>query len=89
MWTIADIPGVVAIILDTMYVRLYVKQHAPYKPRLLLMGDWLLRELIPLIIPAVDTHIQLIPCKTCANKAIRDGKYLAPPHASAWQRSPH
>ena len=23
------------------------------------------------------------------NKAIRDGKYLAPPHASAWQRSPH
>ena len=22
-------------------------------------------------------------------KAIRDGKYLAPPHASAWQRSPH
>ena len=22
------------------------------------------------------------------NKAIRDGKYLAPPHASAWQRSP-
>ena len=21
------------------------------------------------------------------NKAIRDGKYLAPPHASAWQRS--
>ena len=24
-----------------------------------------------------------------ANKAIRDGKYLAPPHASAWQRSPH
>ena len=26
---------------------------------------------------------------TCFNKAIRDGKYLAPPHASAWQRSPH
>ena len=26
---------------------------------------------------------------TCQNKAIRDGKYLAPPHASAWQRSPH
>ena len=25
---------------------------------------------------------------TCKNKAIRDGKYLAPPHASAWQRSP-
>ena len=25
----------------------------------------------------------------CNNKAIRDGKYLAPPHASAWQRSPH
>ena len=23
------------------------------------------------------------------NKAIRDGKYLAPPHASAWQHSPH
>ena len=23
------------------------------------------------------------------NKAFRDGKYLAPPHASAWQRSPH
>ena len=23
------------------------------------------------------------------NKAIRDGKYLAPSHASAWQRSPH
>ena len=23
------------------------------------------------------------------NKAIRDGKYLAPPHASACQRSPH
>ena len=23
------------------------------------------------------------------NKAIRDGKYLAPPYASAWQRSPH
>ena len=23
------------------------------------------------------------------NKAIRDGKYLAPPHASAWQRSSH
>ena len=23
------------------------------------------------------------------NKAIIDGKYLAPPHASAWQRSPH
>ena len=23
------------------------------------------------------------------NKAIRDGKYLAPPHASAWQRSLH
>ena len=23
------------------------------------------------------------------NKAIRDGKYLAPTHASAWQRSPH
>ena len=23
------------------------------------------------------------------NKAIRDGKYLAPPDASAWQRSPH
>ena len=22
------------------------------------------------------------------NKAIRDGKYPAPPHASAWQRSP-
>ena len=26
---------------------------------------------------------------TYSNKAIRDGKYLAPPHASAWQRSPH
>ena len=26
---------------------------------------------------------------TMINKAIRDGKYLAPPHASAWQRSPH
>ena len=23
------------------------------------------------------------------NKAIRDGKYLAPPHASVWQRLPH
>ena len=23
------------------------------------------------------------------NKAIRDGKYLALPHSSAWQRSPH
>ena len=23
-----------------------------------------------------------------SNKAIRDGKYLAPPHVSAWQRSP-
>ena len=29
------------------------------------------------------------PCLQRANKAIRDGKYLAPPHASAWQRSPH
>ena len=28
-----------------------------------------------------------ILCKR--NKAIRDGKYFAPPHASAWQRSPH
>ena len=27
--------------------------------------------------------------KAYTNKAIRDGKYLAPPHASAWQRSPH
>ena len=27
--------------------------------------------------------------KTCHNKAIRDGKYLALLHASAWQRSPH
>ena len=27
--------------------------------------------------------------KAMINKAIRDGKYLAPPHASAWQRSPH
>ena len=26
---------------------------------------------------------------TSINKAIRDGKYLTPPHASAWQRSPH
>ena len=26
---------------------------------------------------------------TVNNKAIRDGKYLAPPHASAWQSSPH
>ena len=26
---------------------------------------------------------------TYMNKAIRDGKYLAPPHTSAWQRSPH
>ena len=23
------------------------------------------------------------------NKAIKDGKYLTPPHSSAWQRSPH
>ena len=23
------------------------------------------------------------------NKAIRDGKYLAPPHASVWQSLPH
>ena len=29
-------------------------------------------------------HLQYI-----MNKAIRDGKYLAPPHASAWQHSPH
>ena len=34
-----------------------------------------------IIIPAMRYNIE--------NKAIRDGKYLAPPHASAWQRSPH
>ena len=28
-------------------------------------------------------------CNYILNKAIRYGKYLAPPHASAWQRSPH
>ena len=27
--------------------------------------------------------------ETTYNKAIRDGKYLALPHSSAWQRSPH
>ena len=26
--------------------------------------------------------------QTFYNTAIRDGKYLTPPHASAWQRSP-
>ena len=35
---------------------------------------------------AEDTKLSLI---TFINKAIRDGKYLAPPHASAWQRSPN
>ena len=29
-----------------------------------------------------------IAVRNINNKAIRDGKYLAPPHASAWQRSP-
>ena len=28
-------------------------------------------------------------CIQKINKAIRDGKYLALPHSSAWQRSPH
>ena len=31
----------------------------------------------------LKTHIN------AGNKAIRDGKYLAPAHANAWQRSPH
>ena len=26
---------------------------------------------------------------TIQNKAIRDGKYLTPPHASDWQSSPY
>ena len=33
-------------------------------------------------------HIHRLP-QYNYNKAIRDGKYLAPPHASAWQHSPH
>ena len=38
-------------------------------------------------------HLKAFLCKcdvmTNLSKAIRDGKYFAPPHASAWQRSPH
>ena len=34
-------------------------------------------------------HIMTCDNNYNGNKAIRDGKYLAPPHASAWQRSPH
>ena len=37
----------------------------------------------------INWKITLTQYKTCQNKAIRDGKYLAPPHASAWQRLPH
>ena len=41
----------------------------------------------------IGTHIDwpynMYIAKTYINKAIRDVKYLAPPHASAWQRSPH
>ena len=40
-------------------------------------------------IQAVSSWLLSESCKTNNNKAIRDGKYLAPPHASAWQRSPH
>ena len=41
----------------------------------------------------IGTHIDCL-CNvhiigSYINKAIRDGKYLAPPHVSAWQRSPH
>ena len=32
------------------------------------------------VCPTIGIHVH--------NKAIRDGKYLAPPHASDWQRSP-
>ena len=34
-------------------------------------------------------HVGVNSNKNNINKAIRDGKYLALPHASAWQRSPH
>ena len=34
-------------------------------------------------------YILIVVIPLNVNKAIRDGKYLAPPHASAWQRSPH
>ena len=34
----------------------------------------------------LDTYVQ--QGKTMDNKAIRDGKYLALPHSSAWQRPP-
>ena len=33
-------------------------------------------------------HKLFTPSEAIDNKAIRDGKYLAPPHASAWQNSP-
>ena len=35
------------------------------------------------------SFISLIGYRNFINKAIRDGKYLALPHSSAWQRSPH
>ena len=41
---------------------------------------------LSLIIMNGNAHL---PVHNYYNKAIRDGKYLAPPHASAWQRSPH
>ena len=34
----------------------------------------------------LDTYVQ--QGETMDNKAIRDGKYLALPHSSAWRRSP-
>ena len=37
----------------------------------------------------ITTSCVVVTNITVHNKAIRDGKYLAPPHASAWKRSLH
>ena len=39
--------------------------------------------------PPLTLNHRRVLVATRSNNAIRDGKYLAPSHTSAWQRSPH
>ena len=87
------------------YLEIYIYKGINDKPQFVItnLGDykWVTGQLVALVISSPRTAGQLVAKTrreneklisadhTKYNKAIRDRKYLAPPHASAWQHSRH
>ena len=70
-----------ALLVDTSFVwRLCLKHRADTQNTIL---DEFMQSSVDMLIGKCQAVVYKY------NKAIRDGKYLAPPHVSDWQRSPH